>query len=89
MKRNKLADLIADSLEISRDIVSEQPRLVITGGGVITIEGFLGLAEYTEEKTVVKTKVGVVVIAGCGLRIDEITEERIVLKGEVESVNLL
>lgn len=89
MKNNKIANKVSDSLEISRDILITLPKIIIIGNGVITIEAFLGLIEYTEEKVTVKTKSGAVVIAGKGLQIDEITEEIIALKGEIDSIRLL
>ncbi len=89
MKNNKIANRVSDSLEISRDIVITMPRIVITGNGVITIEGFQGLIEYTEKKTVVKTKRGAVIIEGMDLSVDEITEEVISLKGEIFAIRLV
>lgn len=89
MKENKIANRISDGLEISRDILAAMPKVVITGNGVITVEGFLGLVEYTEDKTTVKSKSGAVMIVGAELCIDEITEERITLKGKIDTVKFL
>lgn len=89
MKKKNTANAVSDFLEISRDILVNIPRIVITGNGVINIEGFLGIEEYMPERTVIKTKSGLVVISSDNLMIDEICEEYIMLKGDIKSVEFM
>lgn len=87
--KKKIADRISDTLEIPRDIIANMPRVVITGNGMVHIEGFSGIEEYESERITVRVKEGMVSVAGAGLSIDEITEEYINLKGVVKTVEFM
>ena len=56
---------------------------------MVHIEGFLGIAELSNERIVVKVKNSSVVISGSELCVGEITEEYIDLKGVVKSVEIM
>ena len=87
--RKKLVDKISDSWEIPREVLSNVQKIVITGNGMVHIEGFIGIAELNDERIVVKVKNGSVVIFGSELCVGEITEEYIDLKGVVKSVEIM
>ena len=87
--KKKLVDKISDSWEIPREILSNVQKIVITGNGMIHIEGFSGIAELGDERITIKVKNGSVKIFGTELCVDEITEEYIELKGVVKSVEFM
>ena len=87
--RKKLVDKISDSWEIPREILSNVQKIVLTGNGMVFIEGFSGIRELLDERIVVKVKNGLVGIFGKDLCVSEITEEYIELKGVVKSVEFM
>lgn len=89
MKKKRITDKISDSLEIPRDILADMQKIVITGNGVVYIQGFLGVEEYSIERITVRVKGGMCSVLGENLRIDEITDEYINLKGVVKSVEFM
>lgn len=89
MNKRKLIDSVSDRLEIPRDVIGNVPRITITGNGVIHIEGFLGIFQYDEQKTVIKVADGMVSVSGENIKISEITEEFIVLKGEIKTIEFM
>ncbi len=89
MKKKGIQDKVSDTLGIPRDIISDIPRVVITGDGDIHIEGFLGISEYSTERISIKAKKQVIVFFGENLGIEEITDEYINLKGKVRKVEYM
>ena len=65
--KKKLVDKISDSWEIPREILSNVQKIVITGNGMIHIEGFSGIAELGDERITIKVKNGSVKIFGTEL----------------------
>ena len=87
--KKKLVDKISDSWEIPREILSNVQKIVITGNGIVHVEGFLGIIELCDERIIVKVKNGSVKIFGTDLSVSEITNEYIDLKGVVKSVEIM
>ncbi len=89
MKKEKALEKISDSFGIPREIIGNIPKIVITGEGLVHIEGFRGLEEYTDEVISVKFSGGVFSVKGEKLNICEITDEYIDVCGIVKSVEFM
>ena len=89
MKKRQIINNISDRLEIPRDVIGNEARITITGNGMVYIEGFLGIFQYDEKKTVVKVPKGMVEVMGEGILISGITEEFIELKGTIKTIGFM
>ena len=47
------------------------------------------MTQYSAERIGVRVKYGTVCIAGCGLELKQMTKERLVIAGRIDSVNLI
>lgn len=88
-KRRRLSERISDLLEIPGDVITDTERIVIVGNRNVNIEGFRGIDEYSDEKIAVRIKGGVFSVSGEELTVEEITDERIRLKGYIKSVEFM
>lgn len=87
--KKRLRDRISDSLEIPREILTNVQKIIITGNGMVRIESIQGIEEYSSEKISVKVKDGICSVSGENLNIDEITDEFVLLKGRVKTVEFM
>ena len=87
--KKRIRDRISDSMEIPREILTGVQKIIITGNGVVRIESVKGIEEYSAEKISVKVKDGKCSVSGEKLNIDEITDEYVILKGMVKSVEFM
>lgn len=89
MDKRKIINSVSDRLEIPRDVIGNEPRITLMGNGLIHIEGFSGILEYDESKTLIGVKDGVVGIYGKNITISLITEEFIELAGEMKTIEFM
>lgn len=87
--KKRISDRISDSLEIPREILSNEQKIIITGNAMMRVEGVLGIEEYSNEKISLRVKRGICSVSGTELNIDAITEEYVILKGMVKSVEFM
>jgi sporulation protein YqfC len=78
---------VAEMLEVPYEVVSEVPKITITGFDEIIIENFIGILEYEEFFARIRTHVGNVVINGFNLRLTQMNEEDILVKGKIENIS--
>jgi sporulation protein YqfC len=78
---------VAQILEMPYEVVSEEPKITITGFDEIIIENFIGILEYEEFFVRIKTHIGNVAINGFNLRLTQMNEEDILVKGKIENIS--
>ncbi len=79
-------DVVADRLELPKDIVLDLPRLVILGDLQVVIENHRGIMEYTPERIIIAVNKGRLRIEGEELTIGSIQEEQITVTGSLRLV---
>ena len=89
MKKRKTANRVSDFLEIPRDVLVTLPRVTVVGDGEIKIDGFLGISEYETNRVGIRTKTGVVLLLGDSFEIVAISEEGILIRGEIKTVEFI
>ena len=89
LNKRKFINKVSDTLDIPRDVIGNIPRVTLTGNGFIHIEGFSGIIEYSDEKTLIKTADGVVWILVKNIEISFLTEEFIDLVGEIKTIEFM
>lgn len=87
MKKNNY-NKIDKILELPKEVCSNVPKAIITGFDEIIIENFKGILEYEEFFVRINTHIGIININGYGLKLENMTDEDIKVKGTIESLDI-
>ncbi len=74
-------------LDIPEEVWSKVPKITITGFEEILIENFKGILEYEDFFARISTKIGVININGFNLKLNQMTEDDILVTGKIESID--
>lgn len=74
-------------LGLPKEIISKTPKLTITGFEEIFIENFRGILEYEDYFARIKTEIGIISINGFNLKLNQMTEDDILVTGKIESLD--
>lgn len=74
-------------LEIPREISENTPKLTILGFDEMLIENYKGILEYEDFFIRIKTNIGIININGFNLNLNQITDEDILVKGNIENID--
>ena len=85
-KNNKLSRL-ERILEIPEELSSNQPKVTILGFEQLLIENHKGILEYQDYFIRLNTYIGIININGFNLKLDEMTNEDILIKGKIDSID--
>ena len=88
-KRNgRLSNKIEKLLEVPREISGLEPKITIVGFDEMLIENYKGILEYEEFYIKVSTNIGSININGFNLKLEQVTEDDISVKGKIESIDI-
>lgn len=82
-KRKKINNI----LEFPEEISSNEPKITIIGFQKIMIENYKGILEYEDFYVRLNTHIGVININGFNLKLNEMTDEDILIAGNIESID--
>ncbi len=82
----QLREFIAEKMSLPKDVVMDLPRISICGDKEIFIENHKGIMEYRDECIRIKMNDGLINICGTQLRIIILETDRMVINGDLESV---
>lgn len=82
-KQNKIEEL----LDIPREISSEQPKITLIGFEELLIENYKSILEYQDFYIRLSTHIGIININGFNLNLNEMTNEDILIKGQIENID--
>ena len=74
-------------LGLPKEVISKTPKLTITGFEKIFIENFKGILEYEDFYARIKTTIGIININGFNLKLNQMTEDDILVTGKIESID--
>ena len=74
-------------LEMPMEVVSDLPKITMSGFDEIVIENFVGILEYEEFFIRIKTFIGNVIINGFNLKLTQLNSEDIMIKGIISNMN--
>lgn len=77
---------ISQLLGISAEVLSGEPKIVITGDYLIEIYNHKGIVDLSEEQIQVNTRKCIYKIKGINLMITTVTDEELVVSGSMISV---
>lgn len=78
---------INDIFDIPEEVWSKTPKITITGFEEILIENFKGILEYEDFFARINTHIGVININGFNLKLNQITEDDILVTGKIENID--
>lgn len=85
---NKFVKKASELLELPREVVSQVPKITVTAFDEVIIENFRGILEYEDFFVRISTYIGNVNINGFNLKLNQMNEDDILIKGKIESINL-
>lgn len=75
-------------LEIPQEVYTDIPKITITGFNEMIIENFKGILEYEDYYIRINTSLGIININGFELKLENMTNDDIKVKGKVESIDI-
>ena len=89
MKKNKKnISRIDRLLEIPQEIYSNVPKITITGFNEMIIENFKGILEYEDYYIRINTSLGIIIVNGYELRLENMTNDDIKVTGKIEKFDI-
>ncbi len=76
---------VSESTGIPAEVISDTPKLEITGRKVLYIENHKGIKSFTDTSVAVKTSLGLIWAEGKNITIKEINKEYIKINGTFTS----
>lgn len=88
MKKNKPKKYskLDSLLELPREVASTDIKITITGFDEILIENYKNILEYQDVLIKLNTFEGTVTIYGFNLRLEQMTDEDIKVKGKIDTI---
>ena len=86
-KRNAISK-IDRILEMPQEVYTDTPKITITGFNEMIIENFKGILEYEDYYVRINTALGIININGYELKLENMTNDDIKVKGKVESIDI-
>ena len=86
-KRNKKESTLNRILEIPQEISTNEPKITIAGFKKMLIENYKVILEYQDIYIRIKTYIGIVNITGFNLKLGEMTDDDIIVTGNIETVD--
>lgn len=83
-KKRKLTEILDMPMEIEK----QNSKITILSFDEILIENYKGILEYEEFFIKIQTEIGTVNINGYSLNLEQITEDDILIKGKINSIDL-
>ena len=87
MKGNRKNEIL-NMLEVPKEINSSNTKITILGFNEMLIENYKGILEYEEFYIKINTDIGEININGFDLSVKQITDDDILIKGSIKSIDL-
>ena len=81
-----IRERVADSLEVSKEVILDFARLEFIGNREVTVENYKSIVEYTEKQIIVETNPHRIRLCGSGLEIKSIAREILYITGKISAV---
>ena len=79
---------IKNFLEMTKEIISNIPKITIVGSNEMLIENYKGILEYEEFFVRVNTYIGIINVNGLNLNLNQITEDDMIITGKIDSIDI-
>ena len=78
---------VSKFLEIPREVISNVPKITVTGFDEVLIENFKGILEYEDYFARISTSIGIININGFNLKLNQMTDDDILVSGKIENID--
>lgn len=78
---------VSKFLEIPREVISNVPKITVTGFDEVLIENFKGILEYEDYFARISTSIGIININGFNLKLNQMTDDDILVSGRIENLD--
>ena len=75
-------------LELPREVTSNIPKITIVGFDQLMIENYKGVIEYEEYLIKISTSIGIVIIEGIQMSLNQINENDVLINGDISKIYL-
>jgi len=82
--RNKIERI----LELPREVTTNIPKITIIGFDQLMIENYKGVIEYEEYLIKINTSIGIVIIEGTKMSLNQINENDVLISGDISKIYL-
>ncbi len=82
-----IREKIADTLEVSKEIILDTSKITLIGKREITVENYRGIVEYTPQKIVLISNPSQIEICGCNLDIKTMTKDFLYITGLIDVIS--
>lgn len=87
-KKNNKIKKLNKILDFPEEISSNEPKITIMGFEKIMVENYKGILEYENFYIKLKSYCGAININGFNLTLTEMTDENLLITGNIESIDL-
>lgn len=87
-KQSRAMNRLNEILDMPQEVVSNVPKLTITGFQELLVENYKGILEYEDFFIRVNTYMGIININGFNLILEQMNDENIIVKGRIESIDI-
>lgn len=81
--KSTIREKVADSLDASKEIVLDVPKLVFIGNREVVVENYKSIVEYTDKKIALEANPCGLRLLGEDLEIKSITREMLYITGKI------
>lgn len=85
---NRKVNKFAQMLDMPRELDKKQTKVTIISFDEILIENYKGIMEYEEFFVKINTEIGIININGFNLNLEQMTNEDVLVKGVINSIDL-
>ncbi len=75
-------------LELPREVTTNIPKITIIGFDQLMIENYKGVIEYEEYLIKINTSIGIVIIEGTKMSLNQINENDVLISGDISKIYL-
>ncbi len=82
--RNKIEKL----LEIPTEVTTNIPKITLIGFNQLMIENYMGVIEYEEYLVKINSSIGIIIIEGNKMNLNQINENDVLISGAISKIYL-
>ncbi len=75
-------------LEIPIEVSTNMPKITLIGFSQLMIENYMGVIEYEEYLVKINTAIGIIIIEGNKMNLNQINENDVLISGEISKIYL-
>lgn len=88
-RKDSIFRQILDQADLTEEAVPGDTLVELMGDGRVLIERHRGVTQYCGEHIQVRTGFGAVSVLGCSLRLRLMTDEKLVIAGQIDDIRLV